>query len=668
MTSTLADWACCYSASGFVPIRVCANGKIPVDAGWQHTRYSDDQLRQLFYGYQGNIGLTFPDDLFALDIDQKNGKDGLAQIAAMESELGLLPATLTAMTPTGGQHRLFRLPPGVVLKNSVAVRPGVDIRTVGGQIVVAPSSIDGRTYQWINWGTPIAEIPLTWVTALTATKRDASTSPINGDLIPEGMRNDTLFRKATALRSVGCIEGEIAGTLMSVNQRLCDPPLDDREIATIVRSAMKCDPVPEPWDVFRNPGQIPPGASPVPLCIGQRDDLGFIRVKELLAKPVPIPQLIYGILEMGALAQLFGKSGCGKSFAAIDWACHVATGTDWCGRKVAQGPVFYIAGEGHSGIRKRLKVWEQHHLTSLADAPLFVSNAPASLMDAANAANVARAVETLAAGHGAPMMIIVDTLARNLGAGEENSNADVGKFINNMDIHLRGRFGATVLIVHHTGHGEQDRSRGASSLRAAMDHEYRLEDKSGIRELTCTKAKESEPPSPMTFRLQPIVLDGWKDSSGEFITSAVLVPTNEKPTFRQTELRGANRIAFLALCNAVGAAGTPPETDLAKEFGDRVPVKVVSEEVWRQRAYDEGISDGEQDAKKKAFSRARKTLLDLRLIATWKDYYWPIGPIPGHGTVPGHVGTLSLGKGDETGHTSIDVSRCPPINPMVHRY
>ena len=86
-------------------------------------------------------------------------------------------------------------------------------------------------------------------------------------------------------------------------------------------------------------------------------------------------------------------------------------------------------------------------------------------MDPVSAARVAQAVEALAADHGTPKLIIVDTLARNLGNGDENSNADIGMFINNIDIHLRSRFGAAVLIVHHTGHLEKDRSRGASSLR-----------------------------------------------------------------------------------------------------------------------------------------------------------------------------------------------------------
>lgn len=391
---------------------------------------------------------------------------------------------------------------------------------------------------------------------------------------------------------------------------------------------------------------------------GGRSAFSFIRARDLLTKPEPIPQLIHELFESGSLAQLFGKSGSAKSFLAIDWACCVATGKEWCGRKVTQGAVFYIAGEGHSGIRKRLKVWEQHHATPLADAPLFVSNAPAALMDATNAANVAREVEVLATEHGAPVLIIVDTLARNLGAGEENSNADIGLFINNLDILLRTRFGATVLIVHHTGHGEQERSRGASSLRAAMDHEYRLEDKGGIRELSCTKAKESEPPPLMTFRLLPVTLSGWTNENGEFITSAVLVPTTDKPVANLLELTGANQVALRALGNAILEFGVVPDPNLFTGCSNRPFGKVVREEVWRQRAYDEGISDGEQDAKKKAFGRSRKALIDKNLIATWKDFYWPVS-MPGHGTLPGHSGTLSRAQGDRPGHTSIDVSRCP---------
>ena len=183
----------------------------------------------------------------------------------------------------------------------------------------------------------------------------------------------------------------------------------------------------------------------------------FIPVHHLLKKPEPIVWLIEDMIEIDTLVTIFGASGAGKSFLALDWACSVATGEKWNERPTNCGAVFYIAGEGHAGIRRRLKAWEINRKVPLQNAPLYVSNCPAALMDISSASSVANAVELLAKLHGKPSLIVIDTLARNFGAGEENNNSDIGVFINNIDTQLRDRFKATVLIVHHSGHNEKER-------------------------------------------------------------------------------------------------------------------------------------------------------------------------------------------------------------------
>ena len=347
----------------------------------------------------------------------------------------------------------------------------------------------------------------------------------------------------------------------------------------------------------------------------------FVPVHDLLQKPESIKWLIQSLIEMGTLITLFGASGAGKSFMALDWSCCIATGSDWHGIATERGAVFYIAGEGHSGIRRRLRAWEIHKGIQLKDAPLFVSTCPAALMDVTNAEIVANAVEVLAAKHGNPCLIVIDTLARNFGVGDENNNSDGGQFINNIDVQLRVRFGTAVLIVHHSGHQETDRGRGASALRAAMDAEYCLKLKDDIRTLICTKAKESEKLASISFMLEEVELEGWPDENGQLMTSAVLKPATS--TKRSAPgLKGANRIAFHALTHVLNAHGELPSEALRAAKPVFAPLRVVSEDKWRERAYDVGISDGLQGAKKKAFGRSRKELLELNLIGTWQDMYW----------------------------------------------
>ena len=212
--------------------------------------------------------------------------------------------------------------------------------------------------------------------------------------------------------------------------------------------------------------------------------------------------LIDGLIETDTLGLMFGDPGCGKSFLAVDIGLSVATGTPFHGRDVKAGPVFMIAGEGHNGLARRFAAWSAAKGISLADAPLFKSNRAAQFLDAESAAVVAGAVEGLAGQHGRPALIIIDTLARNFGGGDENSTSDMGAFIAAVD-DLKARFcGCAVLIVHHSGHADKTRARGAMALKGALDCEYRVEKTEASICLVNTKMKDAEPPRDLHFTLR----------------------------------------------------------------------------------------------------------------------------------------------------------------------
>jgi hypothetical protein len=220
----------------------------------------------------------------------------------------------------------------------------------------------------------------------------------------------------------------------------------------------------------------------------------FMAVGDLKYRPPEY--LIDGLIETETLGLLFGDPGCGKSFVGADIGLSVATGTTFHGRKVKQGAVFLIAGEGHNGLTRRFAAWAKDRGVSIASAPLFMSNRPAQFLDRESAREVTEAVHALAAQHGPPALIEIDTLARNYGPGDENSTSDMGAFIAAVD-DLKAQFpGCTVLIVHHSGHGDKQRARGAMALKGALDCEYRVEKADSLIRLVNTKMKDAEPPAP----------------------------------------------------------------------------------------------------------------------------------------------------------------------------
>lgn len=270
----------------------------------------------------------------------------------------------------------------------------------------------------------------------------------------------------------------------------------------------------------------------------ERKDTGFhfINIEDILADTTPSQWRIKGFLEEDTTGLIFGDPGTYKSFLAIDMACHVATGKDWHGCEVKQGPVIYVAGEGHKGLRKRFVAWEQHHNTQLAGKPIYVSSQAAQFYDGESAQQVVAGVDEIARHSDTPALIIIDTLARNFGPGDENSNNDMGLFLNHVDGLLRARFGATVLIVHHTGHSNKERARGAMALKGAIDFEYRLEKTGTGRNvrMCCTRMKDEDLAPDKWFEGQIEIIGTFEDDD---ITSLVLEPC-APPVEEEKPLRG----------------------------------------------------------------------------------------------------------------------------------
>ena len=224
----------------------------------------------------------------------------------------------------------------------------------------------------------------------------------------------------------------------------------------------------------------------------------FTRADHIEFKPTD--WLIRNWLVKNTLAGIVGPSGAGKSFLAVDWACRVATGTHWLGHRVERGGVFYLAGEGQQGLSKRIRAWEQHFSQPIAGSPLFLADSLPFLCEDLQTFGTIDAIEAFTEemffdmGSAEPALIVLDTVARAMSGADENSAKDMGALIRSMDF-LRNRWGATVLAIHHTGHGPTDRARGSSAFKAALDSEFLLKPDANSVELAGIKEKDWAKPN-----------------------------------------------------------------------------------------------------------------------------------------------------------------------------
>jgi hypothetical protein len=195
-----------------------------------------------------NVGIVTgaESNLVVLDVDPRH--DGDKALADLEKLHTHLPKTALVHTGGNGFHHLF-LHPGFPIKNKVGVAPGLDIRGDGGLIVAAPSlHQSGNHYEWDENCRPetveLAPLP-TWLLELMSSDKKKSeiskpdSAPSSGDQIPEGQRNPALFALGSSLRAKGLGDDAIYAALRVENSRLCNPPLDEAEVASIAKSVAR---------------------------------------------------------------------------------------------------------------------------------------------------------------------------------------------------------------------------------------------------------------------------------------------------------------------------------------------------------------------------------------------------------------------------------------------
>jgi len=218
---------------------------------------------------------------------------------------------------------------------------------------------------------------------------------------------------------------------------------------------------------------------------------------------LPPPEwLIVGLVPADGLVVLYGEPAAGKSFLALDWGLSVATGLAWLGHEVMQGEVVYIYAEGARGLARRANAWLREH--GVADAQLFRAVPVAvPIPDPRERSEFVKAVRSVSRD---AQLIIIDTLARNFGDGNESLAQDMNGFVNGCD-HLRAEFpGATVLVVHHSGKDQKKGARGSLALQGATDAVFALTRAGDARRLMNEKQKDGEEAKPISLELAQVRL------------------------------------------------------------------------------------------------------------------------------------------------------------------
>lgn len=329
-SNALKHAALWYAGLGY-PVFPCApSGKTPLtDNGLLAATTDEDTIAAWWARWPtANVAIR-TDGLLVVDVD------GAGNAWATEPKRwATLEGVPLATTPRGGRHYWFAQQAGRSWRNTAGrLAEHVDTRADGGYVLVPPSKVGGKPYEWADGRELTAprhrlRPPPDWLTAAVdglSAPSTAAVPAVAGNDIPAGQRNATLARLAGAMRRVGMTGDEIRVALFQVNADRCKPPASRPEVERIAASVARYEPdaisvalIEDHWGQDRTgqPVERPRQSAPV---LAQLRDVQSERIRWLWP----------GRIALGKITLVVGDPGLGKSFVTLDLAARVSAGLPW---------------------------------------------------------------------------------------------------------------------------------------------------------------------------------------------------------------------------------------------------------------------------------------------------------------------------------------------------
>lgn len=243
------------------------------------------------------------------------------------------------------------------------------------------------------------------------------------------------------------------------------------------------------------------------------------------------PNLVWNYAAKGWLRRaetsvLFGPSNCGKSALVCYLGNCIVTGTPFFGKRVRQGIVVHVGAEAPESVLDRMQPYDLNY--DSAASPYIVRMKSVNLSEFAEVDDFISDLKKLHQDHGQEIVLIVfDTLARSMGAADENCAAAMTGVANAAE-RIARQLEAHVMLVHHTGKDAERGGRGSSALRGAVDTEISLcPMKGAVVRIAHEKQRTMQKGVACFFETKSFVLG--VDEDGDDRTTVIAVESSKPP-------------------------------------------------------------------------------------------------------------------------------------------
>ncbi len=431
-----------------------------------------------------------------IDMNAESGKDGWFEIY----EAGLdVPSTISARTPSGGNHYFYKQPAGKSLGPIAGIKlPGgyrlnaVDRRAGNSYFIawssVAPNNVEDlpEAPKWLCEGTPVMNNasfsgPFTdWESGLAPGRPSAKVrAAISKFPVGEFGHSEMIIRQAELVHLGGAGEPGIIEALDRLRALWLREPFNTLKYLSDWDSALA--------GAVKGFGGSKGGAST------SRDEfesevaqvMRDLKVKNEAVRRVAaegyngsdvIPfdllftdgghYLVEDLVPSEGISFLVARPNIGKTFAYVDMVCRMTFGMPWLNKVTVRAKTLIILGEGRGGFGKRLKDWCDFHgkdIRELEDWVTFVDGA--NLNSPVSIEKLKKVVEV-----NAIELVILDTWSNVSGVANEDDAALNALTLNSVrDFCPSG----SILFVHHPRKANEEKKnpvmRGSTVLHGRAD-------------------------------------------------------------------------------------------------------------------------------------------------------------------------------------------------------
>lgn len=250
--------------------------------------------------------------------------------------------------------------------------------------------------------------------------------------------------------------------------------------------------------------------------------------------------IIRDVWAAGEFSYIAAVPGAGKSVITGDAACHIAAGMDdWHGHDIDNpGFVLYFAAERARLVRRRIRAWLKYHGID-SDIPLMVVDAPISLTSETfeDADSIIAIVSQFEAKFGKTCrLVVIDTLSRVFGGGDQNTSKDMNKLVGSIDRIMSVIREAHLCVIHHTTWAGE-RAKGAIDLDGAVDASFLIDVIGDVKVLRNDGSNDGEEGDVVAYRLEGVEL-GIDDRGNP--TKAPVVIKTQRPEAKNVPTANAN--------------------------------------------------------------------------------------------------------------------------------